>query len=203
MRELMRRRYVYGESKPYDAEVEYVQTSGQQIIRINCSPVIFTDVVFKFVNDTTQQRLYCAGTSSIKGFNLYINANRKICATANSDWGEGISFTWSAKCRVRQFGSERYSVVNNLDTGAVKAITHTGFTKLSNLILFKDGLNNYPTAKARLYNGRFICENGRIIDLISVRIGEQGALYDRSNGEIYMTPTPLFAGPDIGILPTT
>ena len=71
MRELMRRRYVYGESKPYDAEVEYVQTSGQQIIRINCPPVISTDVVFKFVNDTIQQRLYCTGTS-IQGLLILI-----------------------------------------------------------------------------------------------------------------------------------
>jgi len=169
-----------GGSLPYDAEVEYIAANGTQYIDTGIVPIIgSTKVLFECQftgNYNTTQILvgHAAGggqwfgnVGSYYGVGSGGPQKSSVASSTRTPW-------------ILEFSS---SSMLNASCGR-SAIYYSGSVTATNTLkLFCGNLNFYSTAKiffCRIYNGQSL-----ILDLIPVRIGQVGQLYDKVNGAFY------------------
>ena len=176
---------------PYDAEVEYVQSDGTNWVETDYVPTSGA-----FAVDMT-------ALEPVNGFMMffgaYISNSNRFYATNNS--GSNVQISW-------QFGTARpgstfFPDVKKTKTSYVFSDnTHPFYVfYMSN----NPSLSFHP-AYARFASAQFWdADNNLALDLISVRVGTAGYLYDRANptggpsgNGLYgsATSTALVAGPD-------
>ena len=185
---LERRRSVIsvgGPRLPYDAELEYLQSVDKQRIML---PIVCTkvDIRFQFASSNTQQRVLCAresgaNTDTNNSFCIYQNGSNYLAFSMNADWKTN-SINFSRRCHAVMNSSNKKTEVRYMGDGA-KTITHTGFTACAYIVLF-DGIS-VGTNASRIYTCKLYDSSGLKYDLIPVRKGAVGYLYDKVSGQLF------------------
>lgn len=178
---LNRRRVMGGKSLPYDAEIEYLESSGTQWIDTGIIPDSNTIVQFKFVN------LYITGDVII---GYFINDT--------NDWRlfNHVSACYFDMPNDRRIaGGNIYEntlyelelgnyYVKNLDTGInIVSGNATSYTGISTITL--NNYNNVSFSRNRWYYVKIYSGSVLVRDMIPVRIGTTGYMYDKVSGQLF------------------
>ena len=198
---LNRRRYMGGGSSlPYDAEVEYLETSSTNkgIINTGVVPDETTVLKIKFINTTVTGSIILGylGNDDTKDWRLF-NANQRIYFdTYNNTRIQGVNGTLAVNT-LYEFELGNYYVKDiPTDTILLQGTQYTG-TGYAYINLWGD------TSTKLSYNRIYYCQiyqAGQLVrDLIPVRIGQVGHLFDRVNRVLYSNrmSQDFILGPDI------
>lgn len=202
-----RRRVCGGKSLPYDAEIEYLESTGTQWIDTEIVPNFSTEVHFKggvtqYIANTTLLGARTGTSSANRFFPLACQgaAERYRITFGNDDYDTGINIDYNNYITVLFNETNTHRLYVN---GNYKRAYQTGniVEQQNNLLLF--GTTGY---QGNLYNsvGRLcfvrIKQNGNLIrDFIPVRVGQVGYMYDRVSKQLFgNSGTGSFIlGPDI------
>lgn len=177
---------------PYDAEIEYIESTGTQYIDTNYTPVIGDSIHIEFMQDraivstTDYQCLYSAGTGTYQIIHLIGKTNVL----------DGAYYKYFATGQAEYFNYyPSVGVWYTLDVTGNGIATIGNYTSTSNPIDELDGNDTTLWLFIRI-NGatpfigkikRFWIENGGVkkLDYIPVRVGQVGYLYDKVSGELF------------------
>lgn len=197
---LLRRRVAASKSLPYDAEVEYIYSTKyrNQYIELPYTPNIntYAEIEVMFLGKNTYgffgSRLdplrFCATTFS--------SGNQVAFAMTNNNWPSS-RLTYSLNQTYKLFAKNgEYGWDNNVYQSAALQSFQT--TEKINLFRVKglDGKYSYSEMAVRSF---VIRENDNLVmDLIPVRVGSTGYLYDRVSKQLFgnQGDNVLYLGPD-------
>ena len=176
-----------GETLPYDAEVEYLQSSGTQYIntgvQVNNTFTFYSKVATLSNSATTYWGVRNSGTYSSRGQQCYLNNNPSSSALQTIHlWTDSTSVSYHSNA----WDSGITPVVNTMYE--LSAMTcYSGLGQLS-----------YPITLFALNNiGSIVCSSCRIglwvaysnctrvAEMIPVRIGQVGYMYDRITKQLF------------------
>lgn len=181
---LMKRRRGVGKSLPYDAEIEYLQSNGTNYIEI---PINFakTDEILlegSILETTTDKYLVAPKTWNTDKNRFGIcGVYGKLFGVAYGSYVTGYTMT-AVKSDKNIHIWEYFNYNFKIDSNVVRDVSNITF--------------NAPTTNLRLFWGYNAPTEGRIkkynhykgnvsIELISVRIGDVGYLYDKISGQFF------------------
>jgi hypothetical protein len=188
-----------GVTLPYDAEIQYIESTGTQYIDTGEVVIYGSDVVEIALNIAIT-----SGTSrQLNGANgnLYfgVNASKKfeVSGTAAGTYNNNFH-DWYLHCKT---GRKITGVIDGAvyySAGNVPSVTY-GYA------IFLFAIGGRDNAAAQLFikqklKAAVIKKNGKVVrDYIPVRVGQTGCLYDRvSGGLFYNLGTGSFTlGPDV------
>lgn len=190
--ELLRRRFG-GKSLPYDAEIEYLGSSGTQYIDTGLIGDI--DLNFEVTAKTNNVSSYYV----ILGDRASSNSRRYTLITSNSvNPTQEVYFTFNTSANqvtangsvnnVLNFRTYKKDDLKCYINGTLKGTLRTAtFTTPNNVILF--GMRNNGTL-ANLLNGAIssckFSKNGVLLrDFIPVRVGQIGYMYDKVSKQLF------------------
>lgn len=182
----MRRRMMMNKALPYDAEVEYLESAGNCTISTDVIPTgddirIQTKVLYKGYTD---------GSSYIPWFYTYVNEQtntyRIVRFNTSNDAillyngaranGGGVNYKITLNNTYNiDFNRNRYTI--NTSSGNfnnIKGTENRGYLYLFN-----------PKFKGAFFFFRFWKDDVLILDLIPVRKGNIGYMYDKVSGELF------------------
>jgi len=176
---------------PYDAEVEYLQSSGTQYIDtgINAQSVRrFVVSGYCYVNGSNNTQLlggneqgastffgarvtnvthwYCNDSSGGLGDPSHASTIDATINSTSSQTGTLTDLTNNTTYNFTSFGSSSWSFPN------------------SNLLIF-GGYSTRRSPNARCYSLQIYTDSGLVRDFIPVRVGQVGYMYDKVSGELY------------------
>lgn len=171
---------------PYDAEIEYLESTGSQYINTGIYPT--ADYTFDCKVATTTASYNCVAWGTRSG-GSYISSNLQCYFNANSNSGTGEFHLYSTNTNSN----------NNWSAGFVPTqytmYEYTGITVVSTMtdmtypvILF--GLNvigSITTSAGKCRIGGWTAYNNgvKVADMIPVRVGSVGYMYDKVSGELF------------------
>lgn len=189
----------YEKPLPYDAKVEYLESTGAQYINTGFVPNNESGFLVQF-KTLQAQSLYMFGSrigSTVTRIFVRSSASYEVYAgwanaTPHSTYDtEGVAML--------NYDNDRKFVVNGLQYGS--NLVDLGFTPTLTTYLF--AYNNDNTA-SNLYKGRisqFTITQGVdvVMDLIPVRVGSVGYMYDRVSGQLFGNDGTgdFVVGPDV------
>jgi hypothetical protein len=205
-----RRRVCGGKSLPYDVEIEYLKCTGTQYINLGFKPTnnIQIDVVFSRSNNNI--RFDCAAENgwSTKIVRCIIIENtdmywRNHYNSPTDTIIDSIYLIGDVRIVCNGRTATAYNLTNGSTVGSITNPTTTSFTADENFYVFGMGYKGscyYDSAQngLKLYSIKIV-DNGVNFDLIPVRIGQVGYLYDKVSGRLFgNSGTGSFIlGPDI------
>lgn len=168
---------------PYDAEVEYLESTGTQFVDTEVIPNSETGINIKVtklnsqdtyicgLRDTTGNTRWCVGNVPYYGYGAYAD-NRSV----------STNMTYTA-C-LNYLNNKKFSVPGHGDDVSLPTLS---FTPSNNIRLFGSAGVSASYAK---WTGRMLaCKISQgsdvIIDFIPVRIGTTGYMYDRVSGVLF------------------
>lgn len=176
---------------PYDAEIEYLEsTSGTgQYINTHIMPTSSTGI---------KMQVSCKDTTDtyIAGLRNATSTNTRWCVGHSSGgfyWGYGSYQTTDrlvaqdATVELNYLGSGMFTASNGTDTKTATLPT-LSFTPNKNICLFI--CNGAYTSSYGRWNGKiYYCKVSQgsdvVMDLIPVRVGQVGYMYDKVTGELF------------------
>jgi hypothetical protein len=195
MIELARRRMMMGGSaKPYDAEVEYIENDGQCIIdsKVNSNSNLTIEAKFYMPRRTDGYVTWLYGGRNL---NNTIQMQGLIIQSHNTSVTSQVRYYTSAQCPRNYQGIIRIlqnrNIFLELEHNDVVTLTNTSFSIDGSIFIF--GFNtmagaityNNTHAGTRLYYWRVSNGSTVLQDLIPVRKGNRGLMYDRVTGQIF------------------
>lgn len=188
---------------PYDAEVEYLESTGTQYIdtgvTLNASNA--KDFYFKFGISSlwTTEDIIILGSLSDTNHRTYVFLTNLNFVRVR--WCDGTNRTLSASAVQLNEIVEFYCNGGNWTvkyTGQNKTMSYSGGASYSTkpLLLFgRYNVDEVQSSPCRFYSARI----GSNIDLIPVRVGQVGYMYDKVSGTLYgNSGTGSFTlGPDV------
>ena len=196
--------------KPYDSEVEYLESDGLSCIDLGFQATEVISFTLNVYRPSNSVRWDCGaeeGWSSKIARLLMEEGSGKYAV-----WRFGTSGTNNMTSTSNCIGDLRLRVngkgvsIDNLTTGVTynnAAPSASAFTTPYNFCIFGFGYNNGPSISSASAGSRFksgiITDNGVNLDLIAVRKGQVGYLYDKISGKLFgNVGTGSFTlGPDI------
>lgn len=181
-------------SKPYDAEVEYLESTGTQWIDtgiILSSETDEIDATLYVVNNRVSQVIFgsrlSVGSQNIGcGFGLELDLFVDVCDKADySTWRAGTT---------KGAPSGLYSVHVSRKARTISGVVSASNTTLSdifvtyyNCYLFSGAGNFWTTNRfiGRFYSFRIKRNGTPILVLIPVRVGDVGYMFDRVSGKLF------------------
>lgn len=172
---------------PYDAEIEYLQSSGTQYIDTRLSPTTNSHVIIECSNvrnASLENESFGYGVSGGQRFHMvavaYWNSNK-----FHAGCGTNLIYTTTADTASHTF--ELYGNGTFVQDG-------TSYSIGSSVGIISDTMPLF----ARLWNGSYQYSNGvrihsfkwyesetLVLDLIPVRVGQVGYMYDKVSGELF------------------
>ena len=185
---------------PYDAEIEFLETSANNkgIIDTGVVPDETTVLKIKFINTTVTSAIILGSyDSETKDWRLFNTTNQRIYFdTYNGERLQGVNGTLAVNT-LYEFELGNYYVKDiPTDSILLQGTQYTG-TGYGHINLWGD------TSTRLSYNRIYYCQiyqSGQLVrDLIPVRIGQVGHLFDRVNGVLYSNrmSQDFILGPDI------
>ncbi|MBQ5795022.1 MAG: hypothetical protein IIW14_03410 [Kiritimatiellae bacterium] len=191
----MRNAMMAGKRLPYDAEVEYLESTGTQWIDTSIVPTLYTksEVVAKFTTVSGPQicGAYWSG----------VNNAFDICGVANNSWflraltsGSPNPSGWTADTNTHTFVSDAQTNTMSVDGVSVTRSAISIGTPVSIYLFARHERSTgvavtYP-CQVKIYSVRFYDSNVLVRDFIPVRftneLGQsEGAMYDRVSGTLF------------------
>lgn len=163
---------------PYDAEVEYIQSNGSQniVLPMSIAAGDFFEIVLEWENNTTStsKQLWVSNTS-----------NEFLARTYSYSSPNMVFASWIGKVST----NGGFAVSDNTKVTTLVSTTHVNSSSVSRPI--KNAFTQLTllgTGSARLsakiYSCKITCNSTLIYDLIPVRVGTQGYLYDKISGRV-------------------
>lgn len=182
---------------PYDAEVEYLQSTGTQWIDLGFKATNNIQLDISFNRPSDSVRFDCGAedgwSSKIARFVVLEN-------NGNVWWRYGASSSSSSTVTtanklvgdIRTLITNRSCSVTNHTTNITynhNGSTTSAFTTTGNFVLFGASVGSEQQTDAansgsRLYRARVV-DTGVDLDLIPVRVGQVGYLYDKNSGRLF------------------
>lgn len=163
---------------PYDAQVEYIESSGTQYIDtgINFRTVAVIELSL-MITKTSSSATAIYGcwydNSSVPRTQLYIQSGR---------W-RGVSTTYSLTTGISNNAtyntSSQYNI--SISSRSAQASDATAYLFARN----SDSGGYIPTDGMRVISAKMYSNNVLVRDFIPVRVGQIGYLYDRVSGELF------------------
>lgn len=174
-----------GKGLPYDAEIEYLESSGTQYINTNYKPNNNTIVDAVFTRDRTDTSAFACrwtGASTYDTFGIYQSNNNLVFYYGRFSSKKYISVSIPSGVNTIKLGIS--SIVCN---GTSYSIARGTFTATYPIYLF--AFNNIGTpgfyCSIKIYSF-VISENGtKKLDMIPVRVGSVGYMYDKVSGQLF------------------
>lgn len=171
---------------PYDAEIEYLQGDGSSYIDTNIIPSYHeTGGVYQYTNNADGESYICGSYNINNRYYgpkienekiVYRSLNGSLILAINNDFQK---HTFS----IYKDGNKLVDNEYNETFSSYPAVTNS-------LILFalKDSSSvivNYSTARIYSLYVKSIANNDYVLDLIPVRIGTTGYMYDKVSGQLF------------------
>lgn len=170
---------------PYDAEVEYLQSDGNQWFTLPVVPSEATDafeIEFRRTENTNQQR-FCHANGEAT-FQLYVNSSGYVGYSRNSTWASMINSQHGSVGIVKHVLKIDYK--NKQFTYDFRNFTVSSTTKAASGNLVVTGqYNNNAIFKGLIYHVKFWKDNTLAYDLIPVRKNGIGYFYNKVGHELY------------------
>ena len=197
-------------SKPYDAEIAYLETTGQQCIDTGIFPSLDMEFNTKIYTPKVRDDYFCSlrkDAGNTRYYLLNYNSSVGYACTKSVWYGAGKKpdyFSTNTHIIKSKITQDKASIevdgtyVEYADTGGL-------FSQDKTLPLFGAKLNNSTTINTRsntgtrCYYAKFI-SNGQVVgDFIPVRVGNVGYMYDKVTGKLFgnLGAGNFILGPDI------
>lgn len=177
---------------PYDAQVEYLKCSGTQYINTGIYPDGTTKIELtgEFSNLTGYTRFGCRDANVNKQF-MVLTTNNDIRIDLGT--GPGYQSQWTVGAYVVEkitIDAQNKSVVVNIKNGSTQTHTYSStFPSAASRPIMLFAFNNggtITTATDMPISGFKCWKNSVLImDLISVRVGTTGYMYDMVSGSLF------------------
>ena len=177
---------VGGAKLPYDAEVEYLESTGTQWIDTGVIALADDsyDLDFWMASLNNSQTLFGAANDGARLATVWVTLGGAI----RFGGGGTIAFDGSI-WKVGDWNSLHSSYSTTILNGVskVNSFPHPFKDTVStqNILLFKANGMPQSTIKIRISNLRWYRNGVLVRDLISVRLGTEGAMYDRVSGQLF------------------
>lgn len=198
-----------GKNKPYDAEVEYLEvneSTGQAWIDTGYVPndkdiiINIKFLISSWVSDyDAGSILYAQGddkTNDIRIQRAYIRGSNVLCVTSPQYYRDTIPSIKGVETELIIDGYDGIFTYNGQTVNLTERDSQTDTDK--SLLIFGTGMF---AIYAKIYHIKIYKKDSTILDLIPVRIGDEGFLYNRVDGKLFGnedTKGSRFAvGPDI------
>ena len=171
---------------PYDAEVEYLESTGTQWIDTGVIALADDsyDLDFWMASLNNSQTLFGAANDGARLATVWVTLGGAI----RFGGGGTIAFDGSI-WKVGDWNSLHSSYSTTILNGVseVNSFPHPFKDTVStqNILLFKANGMPQSTIKIRISNLRWYRNGVLVRDLISVRLGTEGAMYDRVSGQLF------------------
>lgn len=193
-------------NKPYDAEIEYLESTGTQWIGLGRTINSTTDSVDLDIMPTqeTTTTLGIFGTrsaASVSNFSALLSStNKAVIDVNNSNYATyrimSSTNIYNKRCRLHIERSLREIYIDNV-LNVSSNTTSDSFITMQNAYLFTigSGLNS----SIRVYSLKWKRGNALIMDFIPVRVGQVGYMYDKISGELFSNAGTgnFILGPDV------
>ena len=189
-----RRRVMGGESLPYDAEIEYLDSSGTQWVDTLITESQYIDIEGTYSNLGVQNGFWGV-------YNGVKYLEHQHDGFFYSDSNIGLLYTLgSTRTLVSVIGNEVY--INRIKLGNVVRNPHTTAYTIPLFCLRTTNGTAIWKSKMRLWNFKIWDNNVLVRDYIPVRVGSVGYLYDKVSKQLFgNSGTGAFIlGPDKGIV---
>lgn len=211
---LLRRRYMGGKPSAQMVDIEYLQSDGNQWIElgiygsndldftIDFEPLDLVDELRSWTGTGSYFGVRSGGNYELSGYNR-TNLDIKGCFFWYNR-GEANGYTVRVGLTASRVTASKSGSVFTRPSGATASMT--GYSDWVNpttqtIALFasknSNGGINHP-GKMKLYSIKFEKDDVTLLDLVPVRVGQVGCLYDKVSGELFKneTSTPFILGPD-------
>ena len=171
-----------GSTLPYDSEVEYLQSSNtgsqatRQYILLGISGDAQFEITAQSLATSTQVLIGC--TAGGYGGTWFGVTNDKWGSGSSS--GQYVNISGSTKVT----GALTFSSKSVSGTVDGLSFSRTGTTAFSNWALFATSDSSYGFT-GRVYSCKCYKNSELILDLVPVRVGQVGYMYDKVGGELY------------------
>lgn len=196
MIELVRRRMMMGGStKPYDAEVEYIENDGQCIIDSKVNSNSNLTIEAKFYIPSITGTIYGSWVYGGRNLNNTIQMQGLLSPPADSNSNSQARYYISQACPHHYQGIVRVlqsrNIFMELEHNDIVTFNTYSFSLDTSIWIFgfnsSTGTHGYNNTHAgsRLYYWRVSNGSTVLQDLIPVRKGNRGMMYDRVTGQIF------------------
>ena len=170
---------------PYDAEIEYLESTGTQYIDLGAKATLSTTIEIDFfVADASAIRVFGARSGwNRNAFCLTFNSASDTRATINYDnIGKSSDLVFDVYLDDGNWHTAKSKGSGHIQVDSIsRNLSASSFTTPYNIILF--AYNNNGTklyGKIRIRRVKF-----NSFDLIPVRIGQVGYMYDKVSGQLF------------------
>jgi len=192
--------YIKETNLPYDAEIEYLESTGTQYIDLGIIPD---------ANTGAYANVVCSDNTDIYFFGLRNDSGNTRWGAGHSsggfyycygNYGSTIRLTgYSAEIYLNYLNDGNYISTNGTTTkqGALPSLP---FTPALNIYLFGCAyINTINKWKGKFYSFKLTQGSDIVIDMIPVRVGTVGYMYDKVSGQLFgNSGTGNFTlGPDV------
>lgn len=190
----LRRRYG-GKVLPYDAEVEYLESTGTQWIDtgINLRQILHTTMDVMITKGITTNSCLCGlfVDSSYPRYQLYINGNQQwaTLTTTNAQYYNYSGITAGASVSK----NTRY-------TPTLNSLQVQNYDMTIYLFARNHSSNKLATNGLRMYSCNIVDDNNvKLRDFIPVRVGQVGYMYDKVSRQLFgnQGTDAFIVGPDV------
>lgn len=173
---------------PYDAEVEYLQSSGTQWmdtgITISTNTIVEAKAQFTVQDSTFQTLIGCANGGMGVMIGLQNNTGKLYIQVGKT----GYALTDGSQTGLHVFTSTVSGSTQSLDVDGTTS-SNSIVTPICSRTMYlfarnrEQGATNH--AKAKLYYCKIRKGGNLVFDAIPVRVGQVGYMYDRVSGELF------------------
>lgn len=161
----------------YDAEVEYLYSDGNQYIDLQWDGNSATDafgIEYRIPSPIANARFFNGDTA---GPNIYVNSSKVLAYSSNwSDWrATNMGCGTDVK---RKYKVDFYNKTYQIDSGNPGTLSNDSTAISTNMVLCGP-MGSNPQFVGYIYNAQIWREDVLSADLIPVRIGQVGYMYDR------------------------
>lgn len=196
---------------PYDARVEYLQSSGTQYINTEIAPNDYTKVECTIYNDATDS-WYVFGSRSGSSFHFAqsgTTSNSKITAyvndvTVDTGWNRSTDGGCVYNIMLETKNGLYDYFIKNVTLNKTYTANNVQYNLLGEEISIKIYIlairaANILNGTSRLYSFKITKNDSVVLDLIPVRVGQVGYMYDRVSGQLFGNSGTgnFILGPDV------
>ena len=182
-----RRQMMMSKSKPYDAEIEYLESNGTQYI----------DTGFNLTNDIEELHIHFQGITNPKfwfGANSTGGTEIMIGYSTSNIYVDGISVNVSSSIQSDNIWDVEMSIVSNNqllvvngDNYNVQSSRNPNGKKIYLFAILGSSMSTSPNLypSIRLFSFSITKNSLKTLDLIPVRVGQVGYMYDKVSGQLF------------------